>query len=331
MIRPVGTLLCVVFCSLLPGEPASRATAPPEPELTIAVNTTTIESFPIFLAAESFSAGNHNYRVKLVPLSNGRAAMAQLVSGTADAATGSETQALLNSVADPHIRIVLTVSECRYRIIARRSAGISRVRDLRGKKVAATPNTSSLYYLAGMLRAAKVAESDIEIVPLEGQEMAAALKAGIVDAVSIWEPHAQNSLEAIGKDAVVFEDPSVYTERFNLNTTTDVLSDPVRRIAMRQFVEAIQAASARLRMQPQPLITALAPRVGLTDQKILAVWRQFEFPASLSTRLTASLNEVEPWVASTQKRAVRSRQQLASLIDSSILMEAQQKSAAGKQ
>jgi len=32
--------------------------------------------------------------------------------------------------------------------------------------------------------------------------MPAALKRGDVDAVAIWEPHAQNSLDALGSDAV---------------------------------------------------------------------------------------------------------------------------------
>ena len=156
-----------------------------EPELKIAVNATTIESFPIFAAADLLAELDNNPRIQLVPTPNGRAAMAQLVSGAVDAATGSETQALLNSVADPRVRIVITLSECRYRIIARGSAGIQRVSDLRGKKVAATINTSSQYYLAGMLRAANLREADIQMVPLEGPEMARALQTGAVDAVSI--------------------------------------------------------------------------------------------------------------------------------------------------
>jgi NitT/TauT family transport system substrate-binding protein len=287
-----------------------------QPALRIAVNTTTIESFPVFLAAEANVAG-----VELVMVPNGRAAMAQLVSGAVDAATGSETQALLNSVADPRIRIVLTLSECRYRIIARRSDGIRRVSDLRGKRVAATLNTSSQYLLAGMLGKANLAESDVEIVPLEGQEMPAALKSGIVSAVAIWEPHAQNSLEAIGSDAVVLEDPSVYIERFNLNTRTDVLSDPQRRLALKRFVQAIQTASARIRQRPPGLLAKLAPRVGLTERVVGAVWGQFRFPASLSNELGASLDKVEPWVAAMQKRQPRSSAQLASLIDGSLLLE----------
>src|SRR5262249_21712406 len=99
--------------------------------------------FPVFAAAEALSM-----QIQLVRSPSGRNAMSQLLNGEVDAATGSETQALLNSVADPRIRIILTLAECRYRIIARRSAGIRRIADLRGKKVAATINTSSHYYLS---------------------------------------------------------------------------------------------------------------------------------------------------------------------------------------
>ena len=294
----------------------AQVPAPPERPLRIAVNTTTIESFPVFLAAESMGR-----EIEIVPSPNGRAAMAQLVSGEVDAATGSETQALLNSVADPRIRIALTLSECRYRIIARRSAGIRRVSDLRGKRVAATLNTSSQYLLAGMLRKANLKESDVEIVPLEGQEMPAALKSGAVSAVAIWEPHAQNSLEGIGNDGVVLEDPSVYVERFNLNTRSDVLADPLRRLVMKRFVQVIQIASARIRGRSPGLLAQLAPRVGLTERTVDAVWNRFTFPAELDNeQMGASLDKVEPWVATMQKRQPRSHAQLGTLIDGSLLL-----------
>jgi sulfonate transport system substrate-binding protein len=158
----------------------------PGPDLKIAVNSTTIESFPVFAAAEALFP-----QIQLVRSPSGRNAMSQLLNSEVDAATGSETQALLNSVADPRIRIIVTLAECRYRIIARRSAGIRRIADLKGKKVAATINTSSHYYLSGMLRRVQLKESDIEFVALEGQAMPAALQDHNVDAVSIWEPHAQ--------------------------------------------------------------------------------------------------------------------------------------------
>ena len=136
-----------------------------------------------------------------------------------DAATGSETQALLNSVAQPGLRIVLTLAECRYRVVARRSAGIRTVADLRGKRVAVTANTSSQYFLTAMLGTARLKDADVQMIFMEGQAMPAALSKQELDAMAMWEPHAQNAVDTLGGDAVVLEDPSVYRERFNLNTT----------------------------------------------------------------------------------------------------------------
>jgi ABC-type nitrate/sulfonate/bicarbonate transport system substrate-binding protein len=286
-------------------------------EIKVAVNSTTIESFPVFAAAASLSA-DENVRVTLVPTPNGRAAMAQLVNGSVDAATGSETQALLNSVADPRIRIVLTLSDCRYRIVARKSSGIRRVADLRGKSVAVTMNTSSQYLLAGMLRRANVAESDVRAVGLEGSEMPVALKEHKVDAVAIWEPHAQNSIEALAGDAVVFDSGSVYTEHFNLNSRTDVLADPAKRLALSRFVQAIAKESERIRTRPSELIPTLAPHVGLSERTVKAVWPQFIFPASVSGSISADMYKVEAWLAVTQKRQPRPQRDLDDLIDRSL-------------
>lgn len=298
------------------------AAAVAEPALKIAVNSTTIESFPVFAAVDAMPASAAGASVQLIPAANGRIAMSQLVGATADAATGSETQALLNSVAEPRIRIILTLAECRYRIVARRSAGISRAADLRGKKVAVTINTSSHYFLNRMLRNAGLNESDVQVVGLEGQEMPAALARHTVDAVAIWEPHAENSQQALGKDNVILEDPAAYIERFNLNTRTDVLANPAKRQALVALVREIARASARLRSRPPDLIRSLAPKISLPDRTVMAVWPQFSFPASISEGLGAALDQVEPWVAAMQKRAPQSGNNLAALIDRTVLEQA---------
>jgi sulfonate transport system substrate-binding protein len=281
------------------------------PDLKIAVNVTTIESFPVF-AAEGPG-------IQLVPSPNGRAAMAQLLSGAVDAATGSETQALINSVTDPRVRIVLTLAECRYRIVARRSAGIRRLADLRGKRIAATTNTSSLYFLSRMLAVAQLKESDVQVINLEGPAMPAALQARTVDAMAIWEPHAQNALDVLGDDAVVLENAAAYTEQFNLNTRTDVLNNPAKRMALQRFVQAIAAASERMREQPAEMIAVLAPKVSLPDRTVKAVWPQFQFPATIPASLQAGLEQVEPWVAAMQQRKPRAGGELRALIDESLI------------
>ena len=287
-------------------------------EIRIAVNSTTIESAPIFLAERSPD-------VRLIPVPNGRVAMEQLLHGGADAATGSETQALLNSIAEPGIRIIITLAEARYRIIARRSSGIRRIEDLRGKKVAATVNTSSQYFLREMLRKSGLSlDSDAHFVNLEGPAMPAALKRGDVDAVAIWEPHAQSSLEALGSDAVDLQNASVYRERFNLNTTTRVLRDPDKRRELVEFLRVVLSASQRARSQPRQSITFLSPSINTPERTIEHVWNRFRFPANLPGDLPAVLGDVEIYVAAVQLRQPRPRADLAALIDGSLLTDAVQ-------
>ena len=96
-------------------------------KLRVGINLTTIETLPIYLAEREGSGGG-------VELSGG--AIPSLTAGKVDAATNAETQALLRSTADPGIRVILTVAEYRYRVVARRSAGIRTVADLRGKRIA---------------------------------------------------------------------------------------------------------------------------------------------------------------------------------------------------
>jgi len=291
-------------------------TAAADAQIKIAVNATTIESAPIFLAERASG-------VQLVPVPNGRVAMAQLLHGDVDAATGSETQMLLNSIAEPGIRIVMTLAEARYRIIARQSSGIRRIQDLRGKKVAATVDTSSQYYLREMLRkSGMLLETDIRFVNLEGPDMPAALKQGDVDAVAIWEPHAQNSLEALGSDAVDLQDASVYRERFNLNTTTKVLRDPDKRRALVEFLRAVTRASDLARRQPVQARMLLAPFINTPAATIEHVWNRFTFPANLPGDLPTFLGNVEIFVAAVQFRQPRMKAALIPLIDRSLLTDA---------
>lgn len=284
-------------------------------ELAIAVNQTTVESAPLLLRPIP--------GIRVVPVPNGRVASAQLVSGMVDAATGSETQALLNSVAHPELRIVLTLSECRYRMVARRSAGIQALADLRGKRIAQTPGTSSQYFLADMLAKAGLTVADVTLITMEGPDMPAALADKTIDAMAMWEPHAQNAMNRLGDDRMMLMHPGAYFERFNLNTTTAVLNEPARRALLVKAVQAIAMVSKQLGADPAPWLPTLSQAIHTPPAVIAAVWPQFTFPARLrQSDLLDIITKMEPWAASVAKREVRSPSVLASLIDSSVAKEA---------
>lgn len=288
-----------------------------EDELVIAVNRTTIEAAALLIQKIP--------GVRAVPLPNGRAASAQLVAGTADAASGNETQALLASVQRPELRVVLTLAECRYRLVARKSAGIASAADLRGRRIAFTPNTSSQYFLLDVLRAGGVPWEAFTPVQMEAELMPEAMMQKTIDAMAIWEPQPQIAIDRLGDDAVILTNPApdAYYERFGLNTTLTLLQNPQRRAVLVNALRAIHGMSTRLTADPGPFMPAIAQTFGISEAQVRKVWPQFRFPARLDgANLLAMFTTMEPWAAQNAGRNPRTREQLARVLDASAAHEA---------
>src|SRR5690606_28756563 len=169
-------------------------------------NKQTFEIAPVLVAAEDFYPGEATVRMgSLANLVGAPPVPGFGEEGEADVATNAETQLLRYSAENPNLRVILGVSEGLYRIVARRSAGIESVADLKGKAVATIPQTSAGYFLHRMLERAGLTFADIEarpIVPLAG--MTEALRKGEVDAVVIWEPESENAAQVLGPDMIEF-------------------------------------------------------------------------------------------------------------------------------
>jgi sulfonate transport system substrate-binding protein len=245
----------------------SGASAPPAtaPALHAFGNTSTLELAPVLLAAQGIYPGK-------ATVSNG--GIANLFgAGAGDVATNAETQALRQSVDHPDLRIIFTVCEGFYRIVARRSAGISTLAELRGKKVATTPGTSSAYYLHKLLGSVNLTESDITLVTLLSPASAqSTLQSRQADAVTIWEPEIQHAVDTLGTDAFEFQDRSIYRELFNLNTTSAKLDNPDSRRAIVAFTKALIVASEQIRNHPEDVWPLVAKTTGYDQALVAKVW-----------------------------------------------------------
>lgn len=284
------------------------------PSLRIAGNMTTIELAPVLAAANGLYHGQ-------VTVING--GIPDLMRGEVDAATNAETQLLRRSIDDPSLRIIFTEAESLYRVVARRSGGIRSARDLRGKRIAIAPNTSAHYYLVRLLAAAGVAEDAITTVPVAPiTKMPAMLANHEVDAVAIWEPESQNSIQALGADAIVFEERGLYRELFNLQTTTKVLADREKHQALVEFLKSLMEASSGLRERPREFWPLLSSKLNYSEAVISKSWPQLRYAGSLAGDLLDVMVEEERWVSKETSRTPRSREQLSVLIDRSLLDEA---------
>jgi sulfonate transport system substrate-binding protein len=320
----ISGLMAVVLAACAPSEEVSNPpTAAVEAALApISVSGSYwIELSPVLVAANRF------YPVQ-IPVGEG--GITRITSGEADLATNAETQLLRESMVNPDLRIIMTVTESFYRLVARRSAGIQTLADLKGKRVMVPRFTSANYYLVAMLRTVGLTEADVTLVnllpTLDGKsgmdQMSDALERGDVDVIAIWEPEPEEAIHQLGDDAIVLQDRSVYREVFNLHARAPDLADPAKRRAIVTFVRAVIDATAALQTDPERYWPHVSEITGFSVEQIGWGWPEMEFPVHIIPDMLDVLEIEEEWVAMERDRTPRSRAELAQLIDYSVLEEA---------
>ena len=299
-------------------------------ELRIYGNLSLLEMAPVLLAADRIYTGTtvieHGGVMSLWGKATDLPSLA--AAGRSDIAANSETQALRCSFENPDLRFIFTLAECPYRIVCRRSAGIARLADLRGKRVGTMRKSSAEYFLDRMLRTVGLTEHDVIIVPYMAKTkapltlMPQALLDGQLDAVTVWEPQMQKTKLAIGTDAIEFCDPSIYRERFNLCSTQAHLGDPTTRQKIVAFVRALIAATQRLQSDPRDAQVLVARAAQLDAETVKTSWPYLTYPGALADDLLDVLVHADVWVAKETGRAPRTYSDLSQCIDRSVLREA---------
>lgn len=292
--------------------------------ISIHGNITVFEIAPVLLAAQDYYPGVATVKMGGIPNLVGASQIPGFGSeGVADAATHAETQALRYSVKNENLRIIMNVTQGLYRIVARKSAGINSVADLKGKKIATIPTTSSGYFLYRMLERQGLSYADITPVSINPlSDMHKALADRRVDAVVIWEPESENAAQVLGKDIVQFEGKGVYAEQFNLNSTAENLADPVKRAKIVRFVRAVIDAAAQVRRDPTEAKKLVSTIGKHPPEQVERSWKHHNFTASYPANMLDILVEEEKWLATQDKRTARTREQLSKLIDRSVYDEA---------
>ncbi|MCP5145464.1 MAG: ABC transporter substrate-binding protein [Gammaproteobacteria bacterium] len=305
-------------------QPAEKPTAPltaePLAPLTVSGGYW-IELSPVIVAAGNFYP---------VPVKVNEGGVRSITAGDALVATNAETQLLRESLVNPDLRIIMTVTEGFYRLVGRRSAGIEQLSDLKGKRVITPFHTSANYYLVAMLESVGLTEDDVELVPFPKADnvrvamdmMSDVVLNGDADVVAIWEPEAGDAVEEFGDDAIVLQDRSIYREVFNLHTTATALADPARRKAIVEFVRAIAVATDALKTDPEKYWPQISEVIGYPVDDIAAGWDEQGFPIQIVPDMLDVLEKEEVWIAKERNRTPRTREELARFIDYSVLEEA---------
>jgi sulfonate transport system substrate-binding protein len=296
----------------------ARQTPPERLDLRFSAHTV-IEAAPVHYAIKHMNAARQD-----IPNGGIASLYGSPNGGPVELAGHADTQALRHSLTHPDLRIILTITEGHYRIVAKRSAGIRSLADLRWKRIATVKDSSAAFYLHRSLATAGMTERDVDVIalPLPPKDSAQLLLDGRADALVLWDPEPEIAIEQLGDDAVILEPDAGYHELYNLHTTAAALMDPTAREKIVSFVARLIAGSNDIRKNPHAATTLAAQVTGYPERLIAKSWPQHRFPATLSPGLIDTLTAEENWLARQENRNARSREELAGLIDPSIEAEA---------
>lgn len=247
----------------------------------------------------------------------------------ADVASNGETQNLFHSFTDPSIRILMTIAEGHYPILARRSAGINGLEDLKGKRILSYAHTTAGYFLHKMLKRVGLTHDDVTIVETPLGEIPHVVANKEVDAIAIWEPDSEQAhwaLRHAGDDLTIFNGAGTYHERYNLCSTAENLADPEKRKAIVAYMRAIIDATRDINTLPAVAAESqeLVSRSGglYTVEEVALCFPNVKYVANVDDGLLDVFEEEDVWLAAMDKRPARTRAQLARLIDRSAYDEA---------
>lgn len=309
------TLSLLLLSSLLPAY-----------SLKIASSLQWIEHTPQPYAIANFYKGQST-----ASLSSG--GVANLASDTSiDLAANAETQGLKAYAKNKTVRLIYIVCEVPYRLVARKSANIATLADLKGKKIGTIAGTSAGVFITRMLASAGVQEGQYSIVsgdvcmktPCGSNTFPSMLKSGAIDAFGIWEPAVELGARALGEQNVVlFQNISTYREVYSLYSTTDKLNDAKKRKDVVEFVRALNQTRDVFSQTPEQsgIYDFVAKKVGMDVEIVKAVWGDHIWKGGWGDDLIDLLVSEDAYLAKADKRPAATRAELEKFLDASVLEE----------
>lgn len=263
-------------------------------ELMLAVSRTVL-SLPVYVAESQRYFADEGVAVRTRECVGGQRCIKFIFDGQAQLATVADPPVMFHSFARTDYAIIATfVTSVRdIKLVLRRSTGVETPAGLKGRRVGTVKGTSAHYFLDAFLLFNGLDPRQIELVSLQPEEIAAALKDGRIDAAAIWEPFAYRSLKALADDGRVLPSARIYTETFNLVAGRRLIAE--REDDLVKVLRALQRAQQFIEQQPRQAQAILKERLQEDQAFIEATWTDVDYRMSLTQSLLSTLEGQARW------------------------------------
>jgi NitT/TauT family transport system substrate-binding protein len=150
------------------------------------------------------------------------------------------------------LKIVSVIAKSdRTELIARKDHGISKISDLKGKKVGVTPATNAEFFLGAFLIFNNLILKDVEVVYLSPPDLVSSIANGSIDAAITWTTNVFQIITALGDNAISWSAQSGQSSNWVLVTSKKFIEKNPE--AIQRFVQALVDAEAHVQVNRQEL------------------------------------------------------------------------------
>ncbi|KAK0625963.1 hypothetical protein B0T14DRAFT_561914 [Immersiella caudata] len=306
--------------------------------LTVAASVQNIEATPLVVALEDhYNSSSYRFINSLPDVG---------VNPRIDLYAGAEVHVLGDIPHSPDLRVIATVVQFSYRIVADKRKGIKTPADFRGKRIGVVPNVTSEYFAYRyMTDVAKLNSSEYTFVssgslcyapPCGNGTYPYMLETGALDAFTAFEPTTTVGGMVLGGEegnATFFREDSVYRKINVLYTTKAKLENTTTRAEIVGYLRALGKTHDVFTKQPEKIwprvsnITARSQNVTAnkaTEDIMKTFWPLTKWSRTLPTDLVDLMAEEDKWVAMKEGkgRVPASRETIQGIIDEGPLKEA---------
>jgi ABC-type nitrate/sulfonate/bicarbonate transport system substrate-binding protein len=226
----------------------------------------------------------------------GALAVNAMLRGERDIAVATEFPFVVKILQKEKIRTVGSIGKFEFvYLVGRKDRGISKISDMKGKKVATARWTIAEFHLGRCLNLNGMNIDEIALVDRQGSEqLADAVVNGDVDAVVTQQPYAASAAERLGTNGVIWPvqgGQAMYAPVICRDEWINRNPDPVRRL-LKSLAQAEEYA-----MNHRSEVEAiLQKRLNLKPAYAKTVWLHNQLSLSLDQALITAMEDEARWM-----------------------------------
>lgn len=287
LLMLVGTLLTGCTDN---GTVAKKSNQGEKTKIVFARSPNPLATLPI-VAEENGYFSDAGIEVDVKEFTTGKLCYDALIGGGADFCTVAETPVMIGGFSDQKNFVIATIesSPLSVKVLARKGSGISKEKDLAGKKVGTFKGSSAEFFLGKFLQAHEMEEGDLKITHLTPPQLSNAIISGDLDAIVIWEHYITSAATEIGDDAIIFTGEDFYTETFNIAIKQEYADK--NPAIVKGFLEALVKAEEFVKSKPTETKKLLLEKISIDDTVLEKIWPIYDLQVRLDQKLIDQIEE----------------------------------------